>query len=50
MLSRGVAGVRGASLLINFPGSPRSIEQTGAALRDALPHALALLAGAHPAH
>jgi molybdopterin adenylyltransferase len=50
MLSRGVAGVCGSSLLINFPGSPRSIAQTGAAIRDALPHALALLAGEAPAH
>jgi molybdopterin adenylyltransferase len=50
MLSRGVAGVRGSSLVINFPGSPRSIEQTGEAIRDALPHALALLAGDRPTH
>jgi molybdopterin adenylyltransferase len=50
MLSRGVAGVRGSSLVINFPGSPRSIEQTGAAIRGALPHALALLAGERPTH
>ena len=45
MLSRAVAGIRGTSLVINFPGSPRSVEQTGEAIRDALPHALALLAG-----
>ncbi|MCW3020621.1 MAG: mog [Solirubrobacterales bacterium] len=50
MLSRAVAGVRGSSLVINFPGSPRSIEETGAAIGDALPHALALLAGGRPAH
>jgi molybdopterin adenylyltransferase len=50
MLARGVAGVRGSSLVINFPGSPRSIEQTGQAIRDALPHALALLAGDTPSH
>lgn len=50
MLSRAVAGVRGSSLVINFPGSPRSVEQTGEAIRDALPHALALLAGERPAH
>jgi molybdopterin adenylyltransferase len=50
MLARGVAGIRGSSLVINFPGSPRSIEQTGEAIRDALPHALALLAGDSPAH
>ena len=50
MLSRGLAGVCGSALLVNFPGSPRSIEQTGAAIRAALPHALALLAGETPAH
>jgi molybdenum cofactor synthesis domain-containing protein len=50
MLSRGVAGVCGSSLVINFPGSPRSIEQAGAAIRAALPHALALLADERPAH
>jgi molybdopterin adenylyltransferase len=50
MLSRGLAGVCGSSLVINFPGSPRSIEQTAAAIRAALPHALALLAGETPSH
>jgi molybdopterin adenylyltransferase len=50
MLSRGVAGACGSSLVINFPGSPRSIEQTAAAIRAALPHALALLAGETPSH
>ena len=50
MLSRGIAGTSGASLIVNFPGSPRSIEQAGEALIDALPHALELLAGRHPAH
>ncbi len=50
MLSRALAGVRGTSLVINFPGSPRSIEQTAEALREALPHALALIAGDTPAH
>ena len=50
MLSRAVAGTRGGTLIVNFPGSPRSIEQTGEALAAALPHALALLAGKRPAH
>jgi molybdopterin adenylyltransferase len=48
MLSRGVAGIRGATLIVNFPGSPRSIEQAGEAIAAALPHALELLAGGHP--
>jgi molybdenum cofactor synthesis domain-containing protein len=50
MLSRGLAGVRGKTLIVNFPGSPRSISQAGRALEDALPHALQLLAGAHGGH
>jgi molybdopterin biosynthesis enzyme MoaB len=50
MLSRGLAGVRGATLIINFPGSPRSIAQSADAILPALPHALALLADEHPAH
>ena len=50
MLSRGVAGIRGATLIVNFPGSPRSIVQVGAAIADALPHALALLAGEQTDH
>ena len=45
MLSRGVAGNRGATLIVTFPGSPRSIAQAGEAIAGALPHALALLAG-----
>jgi molybdopterin adenylyltransferase len=50
MLSRAVAGIRGRTLIINFPGSPRSIGQVGAAVADALPHALALIADAPTAH
>ena len=50
MLSRGVAGIRGSSLIVNLPGSPASIDQAMEVLRDALPHALALLRGERPAH
>ncbi|UJA19186.1 MogA/MoaB family molybdenum cofactor biosynthesis protein [Thermoleophilia bacterium SCSIO 60948] len=50
MLSRAVAGVRGRTLIINFPGSPKSIAETGEALAPALPHALRLLAGAETRH
>ena len=50
MLSRGVAGIRGRSLIINFPGSPKSIAEAGAAIADALPHALALVSGELPGH
>jgi cell division protease FtsH len=39
MLSRGVAGTRGSSLIVNFPGNPTSIEQIAPALDHALPDA-----------
>jgi len=50
MLSRGVAGIRGRTLIVNFPGSPRSIDQAGAVIADALPHAVDLLHGGHGGH
>jgi molybdenum cofactor synthesis domain-containing protein len=45
MVSRGVAGTRGRTLIINFPGNPPAIDQAGSALLEALPHALQLLTG-----
>jgi molybdopterin adenylyltransferase len=49
MLSRGVAGIRGHTLIINFPGSPKSIGEAGAAIGAAIPHAVGLLSR-QPAH
>ncbi|MBK5220829.1 MAG: MogA/MoaB family molybdenum cofactor biosynthesis protein [Thermoleophilia bacterium] len=50
MLSRAVAGIRGSTLILNFPGSPSSIAQAGEAIADALPHALDLIAGRPASH
>ncbi len=50
MLSRALAGVRGGTLIVNLPGSPRSIEQIGAELADPLRHALDLLGGGDGGH
>jgi molybdopterin adenylyltransferase len=45
MLSRALAGTRGTTLIVNFPGNPGAIEQTGEAIAEPLRHALALLSG-----
>lgn len=50
MLSRGVAGIRSGCLIVNFPGSPKSIETAGAAIAAAIPHAVDLLRGAGDGH
>lgn len=43
MVSRGVAGVRGETLIVNFPGNPKSIGETGPAIAGAIRHAVQLL-------
>ena len=50
MLSRGIAGTRGGSLIVNFPGNPKAIGETAAALSGAIGHGLALLRGEHSPH
>lgn len=50
MLSRATAGMRGSTLIINLPGSPRSIAQCGEALLPVLPHAISLLRGTPTPH
>ena len=45
LLSRGVAGLRGAALVVNLPGSPGGCRDGLAVLRPALRHGLELAAG-----
>ncbi|MBE0429082.1 MAG: MogA/MoaB family molybdenum cofactor biosynthesis protein [Thermoleophilia bacterium] len=43
MLSRAVSGIRGCTLILNFPGSPKACEESFAIVRPALGHALEML-------
>ena len=43
MLSRGVAGIRGRTLIVNFSGSPKAVREQFVVIAPVLPHALELL-------
>ena len=45
MISRGVCGVRSATLIVNLPGSPKAVRESFAVIAPVLSHALDLLAG-----
>ena len=50
MLSRAAAGVRGRTLIVNFPGSPKAVREGFAVVAPVLRHALELIAGAASPH
>jgi molybdopterin adenylyltransferase len=43
MLSRGIAGIRGRTLIVNLPGSPRGASENLAVILPVLEHAISLL-------
>lgn len=45
MLSRAVAGIRGRTLIINLPGSPKGVRENLTSILPALPHAVAKIKG-----
>ena len=45
MLSRAVAGIRGQTLIVNLPGSPKAVKESLAVLTPVLEHAMETLSG-----
>ncbi len=45
MLSRGVSVIRGKTLIVNLPGSPKAVEESMDVFLDVIPHGLTLLRG-----
>jgi len=43
MLSRGISGIRGNSLIVNLPGSPKAAVENLQTILEVLPHAVQLL-------
>lgn len=45
MLTRAIAGTRGNTLVINFPGNPKGVEECFTAISDQIPHAINITNG-----
>lgn len=50
VLSRGVAGIRGRTLIVNLPGSPKAVREGMEVLVPILPHAIQMLRGVDTEH
>ncbi|MCR4407453.1 MAG: molybdopterin adenylyltransferase [Anaerolineae bacterium] len=46
MLSRAVAGIRGGTLIVNLPGSPKAVREGLEVILPAIPHGIEILKGA----
>ena len=45
MLTRATAGIRGRTLIVNFPGSPKALTENFNAVAEVLPHAVVIVQG-----
>jgi molybdenum cofactor synthesis domain-containing protein len=50
VISRGVAGIRGQTLIVNLPGSPKAVREGMETLAPILPHAIRMLRGVDTEH
>jgi len=50
VISRGVAGMRGGTLIVNLPGSPKAVLEGMETLTPILPHAIKMLRGKDTEH
>ncbi len=50
VLSRGVAGIRGGTLIVNLPGNPKAVREGMETLAPILPHAIRMLRGVDTEH
>lgn len=50
VLSRGVAGLRGCTLIVNLPGNPRAVQEGMEVLTPLLPHAVQMARGENTEH
>jgi len=50
VISRGVAGTRGRTLIVNLPGSPKAVREGMETLTPILPHAIRMLRGKDTEH
>lgn len=50
VLSRGVAGIRGRTIIVNLPGSPKAVREGIETLTPILPHAVRMVRGVDTEH
>jgi len=45
MLSRGISGIRGQTLIVNLPGSPKAVQEALSTILEAVQHGLEMIKG-----